>query len=68
MAIRKRSVKISGHATSVSLEEEFWVVLQEIAAHKNISINALIAEIDDNNSGNLSSAIRVYILKTLQEN
>lgn len=67
MAIRKRSVRISGHATSVSLEEEFWNALQDIAAKENMSINALVAQIDDQNQGNLSSAIRVYILKTLQD-
>lgn len=66
MAIRKRSVKISGHATSVSLEEEFWIMLQNIAAQKDISVNALIAEIDGQNDGNLSSAIRVYILEYMQ--
>lgn len=66
MAIRKRSIKISGHATSVSLEEEFWIMLQNIAAQKDISVNTLIAEIDDQSAGNLSSAIRVYILKYMQ--
>ncbi len=69
--IRKRSVMISGHATSVSLEEAFWRRLKEIAKHQRVSVNALIAEIDgerpapdaDNRAGNLSSAIRVFVLR-----
>ena len=63
MAISKRSVKIAGHATSVSLEEEFWTELQKIAAQKDVSLNTLIAEIDAQRGGNnLSSTIRVYVL------
>lgn len=65
-AIRKRSVRIAGHASSVSLEEAFWESLKEIAQRKNISISALITEIDQNRGANLSSAIRVHILKTIK--
>ena len=69
--IIKRSVVIAGHATSVSLETEFWGVLREIAATKGISIAALILQIDKNlvrsKRYNLSSAIRIFILKYLQE-
>lgn len=61
--MEKRSLKIAGHATSVSLEPEFWQALEDIAKKRNISLPALIAEIDKTKSaGNLSSAIRVYIL------
>lgn len=63
--MEKRSLKIAGHATSISLEPEFWAALEEIAKRKAVSIPALIAEIDETRAGkNLSSAIRVYILKT----
>lgn len=64
--IRKRSVLIAGHATSVSLEEAFWRGLRKIAAAKGLSLNVLITEIDaaraPNTPTNLSSAIRVFVL------
>ncbi|NYZ15745.1 ribbon-helix-helix domain-containing protein [Azospirillum sp. RWY-5-1] len=60
--MKKRSVLISGHPTSVSLEEEFWDALKEVARRRNLSVNALIEAIDATRSGNLSSAIRVHIL------
>ena len=65
-AIQKRSVVIAGHATSVSLETAFWEALREIAAERQVSINQLIAVIDDGRSGNLSSAIRVFVLDHLR--
>lgn len=68
--ITKRSVVIAGHATSISLEDEFWEVLQKIAIEEGLSVAALIRQIDDSieptQRRNLSSAIRVYILKRLQ--
>ena len=65
--IRKRSVLIAGHATSVSLEAEFWEALREIAGARGLSLNALISEIDSTRSGrNLSSALRVHVLRTLR--
>ncbi len=67
--IRKRSVVIAGHATSVSLEEAFWRALKKIAHGRHQSVNALISEIDNDRpsdlSGNLSSAIRVFVLENL---
>lgn len=67
--MRKQSVIIAGrHSTSISLEEEFWQQLKEIAAQKNMSINQLVTEIDrERNLENLSSAIRVYILRELKK-
>lgn len=62
-AIRKRSVLIAGHATSVSLEPEFWDALRRIAAARGLSLNALVAEIDARRGArNLSSALRVHAL------
>ena len=61
-AIVKRSVRIAGHVTSVSLEAPFWQGLREIAASRGLSVNALIAAIDASRSGNLSSAIRLFVL------
>ena len=62
-AIRKRSVTLAGHATSVSLENLFWDSLRSIAARRNVSLNRLIAEIDRTRTGNLSSALRVFVLR-----
>ena len=60
--IRKRSVKIAGHSTSLSLEGVFWEALKQVAAGRGLSLNALIEEIDRGRSTNLSSAVRVYLL------
>lgn len=62
-AIVKRSVRIAGHVTSVSLEAAFWRGLREIAASRGMSVNALVALIDATRGGNLSSAIRVFVLE-----
>jgi predicted DNA-binding ribbon-helix-helix protein len=65
-AIVKRSLAIAGHRTSISLEEEFWQGLRQLAQHRNQSIAALVAEIDaSRGAANLSSAIRVFVLKAL---
>jgi predicted DNA-binding ribbon-helix-helix protein len=59
----KRSIKIGGHRTSVSLEEPFWEALAEIAASKGQSVPQLIEGIDrGRRDGSLSSAIRIYAL------
>ena len=66
MAVEKRSVLVAGHRTSVSLEPEFWEALKGIAARRGASLNQLIAGIDAERTGNLSSAIRIFVLKSLQ--
>ncbi len=65
--LRKRSVVIAGHRTSLSLEQPFWDVLKEIAASRGLSLARLVAEIDTSRSGNLSSAARVYVLDALRQ-
>jgi predicted DNA-binding ribbon-helix-helix protein len=60
--IVKRSVRIAGHATSISLEAAFWQGLCDIAAARRMSVNALVAAIDATRGGNLSSAIRLFVL------
>jgi len=62
----KRSVVVSGHRTSISLEPEFWAELAAIARRRDISLNALITEIDGARAGNLSSAARVYVLREIK--
>ena len=64
--IKKRSVEIAGHRTSLTLEEAFWRALQRLAARDGISINKLIERIDRERQGNLSSAVRVYVLERLE--
>ena len=61
-AVQKRSVTIAGHKTSLSLEEAFWRALAEEARAQSLSINALVEQIDRAREGNLSSAVRVYLL------
>lgn len=59
----KRSITIAGHRTSVSIEDDFWSALGDIAATRGQSTAALIAAIDQaRGSANLSSAIRSYVL------
>jgi predicted DNA-binding ribbon-helix-helix protein len=58
----KRSVRIAGHATSVSLEREFWRALSRLARGRHVSVAALVAAIDAERAGSLSSAIRLYVL------
>ena len=63
VSVPKRSVVLSGHKTSVSLEEGFWTSLKEIAASRDMSLLALVNEIDlSMDHANLSSAIRVFVL------
>jgi predicted DNA-binding ribbon-helix-helix protein len=67
--MRKRSVTIDGHRTSVSLEDAFWQELAAIATTRGLSLNALVAEIDHARAapGNLSSALRLYVLDALRK-
>ena len=59
----KRSVALAGHKTSVSLEDAFWKGLKEIARRRDMTLSDLIASIDnDRQYGNLSSAIRLFVL------
>ncbi len=67
--MRKLSVIIANrHSTSISLEDEFLSELKRISSERNLSLNQLVTEIDaERKNENLSSAIRVYILKQLQK-
>lgn len=68
--MKKISVVVAGrHYTSVTLEEEFYDLLQQIAIEQKCSINSLVTDIDmkRDDDKNLSSAIRIYLLKYLQD-
>ncbi len=59
----KRSIVVAGHKTSVSLEEAFWLSMKEISASRDMTLSDLVSEIDKGrNQGNLSSAIRLFVL------
>ena len=59
----KRSIVIAGHKTSVSLEDAFWQGLKEIAVGRDMTLSDLVATIDtERQHGNLSSAIRLFVL------
>ena len=64
--LRKRSVTIAGHRTSISLEDEFWSELVRIAGENRTSLNSLISAIDEARATNLSSAIRLHVLANLK--
>jgi predicted DNA-binding ribbon-helix-helix protein len=60
----KRSVRVAGHRTSLSLEPQFWEALQSAAKTRSVSISSLIAQIDYGRGEiNLSSAIRIFLLQ-----
>lgn len=63
-AKRKRSVTLSGHRTSISLEAEFWTALAEIAKESGRPLAQLIGEVDkrQGRDKNLSSALRLFVL------
>ena len=59
----KRSIVIGGHKTSVSLENEFWTSLKDIAKSRHSTLSGLVAVIDNRRlGGNLSSAVRLFVL------
>lgn len=67
--MRKRSVTIDGHHTSVSLEDAFWTELLALSEARGVSLNVLVAEIDRGRSQdqtNLSSALRLHVLQELK--
>jgi predicted DNA-binding ribbon-helix-helix protein len=64
----KRSVAVSGHKTSITLEDEFWRSLRDIAHSRQTTLSTLLAGIDSERChGNLSSAIRLFVLHWFQQ-
>src|SRR5262249_23768620 len=62
-SIVKRSIVIDGHKTSVSLEDAFWRTLKDIAHGESVAVSKRVADIDKKRTlGNLSSAIRLFVL------
>ncbi|HAO58629.1 MAG TPA: aryl-sulfate sulfotransferase [Alphaproteobacteria bacterium] len=65
--MKKRSVSIRGHRTSLSLEDPFWDELLLLANESGTSVAGLITEIDKNRQAGLSSAVRIFVLQTLKQ-
>jgi predicted DNA-binding ribbon-helix-helix protein len=62
-AVVKRSIVVAGHKTSVSLEGAFWTALKDIATSRQQTLSDLVSAIDsERKQGNLSSAIRLFVL------
>ena len=71
--MNRYSLSLHGHRTSVSQEPEFWAALKILAAQQGLSTAGLVQQIDDQRitkgaKGGLSSAIRVYVLTSAQQN
>jgi len=66
--MEKRSLSIAGHRTSMALEPEFWTALETMAAERDLSLAALIRDIDERRTtANLSSAARLAVLRWYQD-
>lgn len=68
LPLRKRSLQLAGHRTSIALEPEFWAVLENMAQAKQSSLAALVLRIDAQRGERpLASACRVAALAFAQE-
>ncbi len=65
--VKKRSVVVGGHRTSISLESAFWEALRGLAAQDGKTIAEMVSDIDAARTGNLSSAIRVWVLERARQ-
>jgi predicted DNA-binding ribbon-helix-helix protein len=68
-SVKKRSIVIGSHKTSISLEDNFWTCLRQIARERATTASELIGMLDAaRNGGNLSSTIRVFVLEHYRDN
>ena len=69
MIVKKHSVTIAGHRTSLTLETAFWDELKKMASTRNTSLNGLVTEIDAKRplDVNLCSALRLAVLDSLKK-
>jgi predicted DNA-binding ribbon-helix-helix protein len=65
--MKKRSISIHGHRTSISLEDPFWDMLQAIAKERGQSLAGLVRQVDLDRDGGLSSALRLFVLAELKK-
>lgn len=71
MTLKRHSLSLGGHRTSVAIEDAFWREIQRIAQERNISVARLVAEVDAARAGedpppNLGSALRLFVLAELK--
>ena len=67
-SLRKRSINLSGHATSLALEPEFWAAIEAMAAERGLSLAGLIGAVDaERGARPLASACRIAALRRAQE-
>ena len=66
--MKKRSVTIAGHRSSITMEDAFWHELRDLAKKQNLSLDQLITQLDEKRdpAQNLSSALRVYVLEQIK--
>ena len=67
MALKKRTLRLAQHNTSVALEPEFWAALEQMAATRGVTLPQLVTTIDAQRSGALASALRVAVLAQTTE-
>jgi predicted DNA-binding ribbon-helix-helix protein len=63
----KKSITLKKHRTSLSLEKEFWDLLDLIAKNKNCSLQKLISDIDVKKKSSLASSTRVFVIENLKK-
>lgn len=63
MALRKRTLRLAQHNTSVALEPEFWAALEQLAAARGQTLAQFVMTVDAERQGGLASALRVAVLK-----
>ncbi len=64
--LQKISVSIRGHRTSISLEPEFWATFRDLCERDQRPLSEALVEIDGDRIGNLSSAVRLWVLARLR--
>lgn len=67
MTLQKRTIRLAGHNTSVALEQEFWLALENLAEKRGQSLPQLISAVDSTRSSGLASALRVLVLQSSRE-
>lgn len=66
--MKKRSLTIAGHRTSVALEQEFWDEIDALATAQSLTLTQLVEEIDQGRqTKNLASALRLAVLEALKQ-
>jgi predicted DNA-binding ribbon-helix-helix protein len=65
--LKKRSVTIAGHRTSISLEQCFWRHLKRYADQDDLSLNEIVRQLDEARTRSLSGSIRAYVIQRLEE-